>query len=497
MPFHSPGSLIMSKFRELKVYQPSSPGYTILPCRFTAFNDSKYVVTNLAGEWLLVDRGPWHQFLRHELPVDDPAYIDLRARQCLVDAATSIAPELLAIKIRTRYQRLSQFTSLHLFVVTLRCEHSCLYCQVSRQSEDRQAFDMSQETAQAALALCFQSPSPQIKIEFQGGEPLLNFELIKTIVLAAEERNIAARKSLAFVIATNLALISDTILSFCREHGIQISTSLDGPRTLHNANRPRPGGDSYERTVAGIQKVRDSLGRDRVSALMTTTEASLEHVEEIIDEYVRQDFREIFLRPLSPYGFALRTKAYSAYGLERWLDFYRTGLDYIIELNRQGLPFTEVYAALILKKMLTSEDPGYVDLMSPSGIGIGAVAYNYNGEVYASDESRMLAEMGDKTFLLGHVSIDSYRQIFGAPHLLEALDASFASSVPMCADCAFEPFCGADPVYHYKTVGDVVGRKPESDFCARHMAIFRLLIERMEADPFTKRLFWRWAAGSC
>lgn len=487
----------MSKFRELKVYQPSSPGYSILPCRFTKFNDSQYVVTNMAGEWLLIHREPWHRFLRHELPPDDPAYIDLRARHCLVDAATSIAPELLALKIRTRYQRLSQFTSLHLFVVTLRCEHSCPYCQVSRQSEDRRAFDMSAETAMAALTICFQSPSPQIKIEFQGGEPLLNFELIKAIVLAAEERNTVAGKNLAFVIATNLALISDTILDFCREHGIQISTSLDGPRALHNTNRPRPGGDSYERTVAGIQKVRDSLGRDRVSALMTTTEASLEHVEEIIDEYVRQEFREIFLRPLSPYGFALRTKAYSAYGVGRWLDFYRTGLDYIIELNRQGLPFTEVYAALILKKMLTSEDPGYVDLMSPAGIGIGAVAYNYNGEVYASDESRMLAEMGDKTFQIGHVSTDSYRQIFGAPHLLEALDASFASSVPMCADCAFEPFCGADPVYHYKTVGDVVGRKPESDFCARHMAIFCLLIERMESDPFTKRLFWRWAAGSC
>lgn len=487
----------MSKFRELKVYQPSRPGYTILPCRFTPLDDSQYVVTNLSGEWLLVDREPWHRFLRHELPADDPVYIDLRARQCLVDAATSIAPELLALKIRTRYQRLRQFTSLHLFVITLRCEHSCPYCQVSRQSEDRQAFDMSERTAQAALALCFKSPSPQIKIEFQGGEPLLNFELIKTIVLSAEERNAVARKSLAFVIATNLALISDTILDFCRAHRIQISTSLDGPRTLHNANRPRPGGDSYERTVSGIGMVRDALGRDQVAALMTTTEASLGCVREIIDEYVRQDFREIFLRPLSPYGFALRTKAYAAYGVERWLDFYRTGLDYIIELNRQGVPFIEVYAALILKKMLTSEDPGYVDLMSPAGIGIGAVVYNYNGEVYASDESRMLAEMGDKTFRIGHVSTDSYDQIFGAKNLLEALDASFSSSVPMCADCAFEPFCGADPVYHYKTVGDVVGRKPESDFCARHMAIFRLLIERMESDVFIKRLFWRWASGSC
>ncbi len=51
--------------------------------------------------------------------------------------------------------------------------------------------------------------------------------------------------------------------------------------------------------------------------------------------------------------------------------------------------------------MLTNDDPGYVDLTSPAGIGIGAIVYNYDGDVYASDEGRMLAEMGDTTFRLG------------------------------------------------------------------------------------------------
>ena len=58
----------------------------------------------------------------------------------------------------------------------------------------------------------------------------------------------------------------------------------------------------------------------------------------------------------------------------------------------------EQYSAIVLKKMLTNDDPGYVDLTSPAGIGIGAIVYNYDGDVYASDEGRMLAEMGDRTF---------------------------------------------------------------------------------------------------
>jgi sulfatase maturation enzyme AslB (radical SAM superfamily) len=159
-------------------------------------------------------------------------------------------------------------------------------------------FDMSQESADKALALTFRSPSPAIKIEFQGGEPLLNFALIKYIVERAETLNEIERRDLHFVIATNLALISDEILDYCLEHRILISTSIDGPADLHNRNRPRPGGDSYERAIDGINRVRDKLGRDQVSALMTTTEASLGRAIDIIDEYVRLGFNSVFLRPL-------------------------------------------------------------------------------------------------------------------------------------------------------------------------------------------------------
>ncbi len=95
--------------------------------------------------------------------------------------------ELLALKTRTRYSRLPGFTGLHIFVVTLRCEHSCPYCQVSRQSSDKSAISTCrEETARPRLEMTFRSPSPHIKIEFQGGEPLLNFPLVEQIVLEAE-----------------------------------------------------------------------------------------------------------------------------------------------------------------------------------------------------------------------------------------------------------------------------------------------------------------------
>jgi uncharacterized protein len=481
----------MSEFHQIESYKPHLQSYQLLPFRFTELNERKYVVTNLAGEFITLPKEIIPLLINHELEEDNPLYTELRAKHFLVDDSSGVARDLLAIKLRTRFERLADFTGLHIFVVTLRCEHSCQYCQVSRQSDNKLRFDMSEGDADAALALALRSPASAIKIEFQGGEPLLNFDLIRYIVCKAKQRS--ANKKIAFVIATNLALIDRAMLDFCHDHEIHISTSLDGPRELHNANRPRPGNNSYEKTIEGIRFVREVLGRDSVSALMTTTEASLSRVQDIIDEYLSQGFGRIFLRPLSPYGFAIRTKSYMRYNAERWLEFYKKGLDYIIALNRQGVEFSEFYASTILAKMFTSRDPGYVDLMSPSGIGIAAVVYNYDGDVYASDEGRMLAEMGDQHFRLGHVRQNSYNELFLSPNLIQPLEESFAFSTPMCHDCAFEPYCGADPVYHWALYRDHVGRKPESQFCHRNMSICRHLVELMESDPFVRRLFLKWA----
>lgn len=484
----------MSRFLPPEAYNSAlAGGYDLLPFRFMSLEGETCVLTNMAGEYALATRQTVRALVGKALRPGDDVYEELRTKHFLIDQDSSVGAELLALKVRTRHQRLAQFTGLHIFVVSLRCEHSCPYCQVSRQSDDRVAFDMTGATASKALDLVFRSPSPAIKVEFQGGESLLNFPLIRFIVERAEALNVTEKRDLQFVIATNLAVVTDDMLEYCRDRGILISTSLDGPADLHNANRPRPGRDSYQRAVAGIDRARQMLGHDRVSALMTTTQASLSRVRDIVDEYRARGFGGIFLRALSPYGFAIKTKTFARYDTDEWLRFYVDGLRYIVDLNKAGEPFVEHYAATVLAKMLTPFNTGYVDLMSPAGIGLGALVYNYDGDVYASDESRMLAEMGDKTFRLGNVHADSYEAIIGSDALLDPLEQSFAASAPMCSDCAFEPYCGADPVFHHATQHDYVGRKPHSAFCSRNMEIFRTLIWMMEDDHETKRIFRRWA----
>lgn len=483
----------MSKFKGLDVFvEGLGNEYRLLPFNFTPLADNSYVLTNIAGEHLVLDRLELESFVKHRLERTSSTYDDLKTCHFLIDDDSTVPIDLLTLKVRTKYDRVAQFTALHMFVVSLRCEHSCPYCQVSRQSEDRAAFDMSEEIAMKSLDLVFRSPSPSIKIEFQGGESMLNFDLVKTVVLEAERRNTTEERDLAFVIATNLAVVTDEILAFCRDHGVFISTSLDGPADLHNRNRPRPGRDSHERAISGIRRAREIVGRDRVSALMTTTQHSLSRAKDIVDEYVAQGFEGVFLRPLSPYGFAMKTKSYDAYQMNEWLDFYFEGLDYILEINRSGMRFPEFYASMLLNKMLTPFGTGYVDLRSPAGIGIGAIVYNYDGEVYASDESRMLAEMNDRTFRLGNVMTDDWEALMTSDALLDPLESSFTGSVPMCNECAFEPYCGSEPVFHHATQGDSVGHKPTSAFCNRNMAVCRRLISDLETKPDIRRIYESW-----
>jgi His-Xaa-Ser system radical SAM maturase HxsB len=354
---------------------------------------------------------------------------------------------------------------------------------------------MSEETAHRALDIAFDSQASRIKIEFQGGEPLLNFGLVKTIVSAAKRRSEIVGKEVDFVIASNLALLDDAVLEFCKSNEILLSTSLDGPAELHNKNRPRPGGNSYELAVAGIRRAKEVLGPDRVGALMTTTEASLDRVDDIIDEYLNLGLDGIFLRPLSPFGFAIKTKQYQRYDAQKWLRFYEQGLRRVLEINRQGTPFREFYAALILTRMLTDKPIGYVDLRSPAGIGIGALVYNYDGNVFASDEGRMLAETGDNAFRLGHVNDDDYKSLILSDKLIEAISSSLTQCAPECSTCVFESHCGADPVYHHATQGDALGIKPLSAFCARQKGIMSLLLDILENSPEDAAILRQWAGS--
>src|SRR6266478_5125902 len=480
-------------FLPLTGFGPSSSAYRLLPFRFRRLKDKSELLVNECGEFIAAPAGTAAQVVRKQLGPTDPLYALLKAKHFIYDDYSSPLLDVLASKYRTKFDFISGSTKLHIFVVTLRCDHSCHYCQVSRQTVNKGEFDMPKDVATAAVDRMLESPSRHITLELQGGEPLLAFDTIKYIVSIAKPGAAQRSKELDIVITSNLAFLTDDILEYCREHSIKLSTSLYGPEFIHNANRPRPTGDSYQVAVEGIKRARRSLGSHQVAALMTTTQLSLQHPIEIIDEYVRQSFHTIFLRPISPYGFAVKSASKTGYEMGAFLEFYQTGLKHILDINRRGYNLVEIYTKILLQKILTPEGTGYVDLQSPCGAGLNVLVYNYDGDVYATDESRMLAEMGDHTFRLGNVRTHSRKDIFSGDAFLNLSSASCNQALNGCSDCALQTYCGSDPIFNYATQGDVYGNRSTSDFCGRNMAVIKYLFEMISLqDSEIMRIFFAW-----
>ncbi|MEP7108678.1 MAG: His-Xaa-Ser system radical SAM maturase HxsB [Ferruginibacter sp.] len=481
------------KFRDLSFYDyTDANNYFLLPFRFHHLTQDKEILVNEVGDFLIVPTGTAETIIKRKInkEANSELFGDLIANFFISEEQIPPLIDVYATRYRTKKLFLNYFTGLHIFVISLRCEHTCHYCQVSRVTENRDKYDMSRYYIDKGIDIMFRSPNPHVTMEFQGGEALLAFDNIKYAVEKAERIAEEKGKGITFVICTNLVLVTEEILYYCKEHSILISTSLDGPKFIHDSNRHKPHASSYELAIKGIELSRQILGGDRVSALMTTTALSLNYPIEIVEEYHNLGFQGIFLRNISPYGFALRTEK-SKYETDEFLTFYKIALGKILEYNFNGHHFTEELARIFLTKMLTPFNIGYVDLQSPAGLINGVIVFNYDGGVYATDESRMLAEQKDFTFKLGTLE-DSYNDIFFGKKAQEISKIWANEGLAGCSECAFQQYCGADPVHNWATQGDMYGYRPTSNFCKKNMEIIRYLFELMESDLRIKRIFERW-----
>jgi len=207
-------------------------------------NGERVLVSNDFGDYAVLDADTHVRLLKGELTPGEPRFRDLEGRSLLEDHGPEQWTDLERAAHATRKSFLLEGPSLHIFVVTLRCDHSCQYCQVSRAAVDASGFDMSRRDAASALDRVFESPSPDLTIEFQGGEPALRFDLVKQIVEQALQRTETVGRRLSFSMVSTLHHLSDEDLLFCRDHQIRLSTSIHGPPALHDRNRPNPTRDS-------------------------------------------------------------------------------------------------------------------------------------------------------------------------------------------------------------------------------------------------------------
>jgi His-Xaa-Ser system radical SAM maturase HxsB len=462
--------------------------YKLLPFYFEVVA-GKEILVNEIGDMLILPRGTTAAIVDRRVSSDSDLYKTLHANFFISDQVLHPLFEVYASRLAVKKNHLMTRASLHIFVLTLQCNQNCGYCQATSTMACSTHYSMTRDTLNAAIELMFRSNSNYITMEFQGGEPTLEFELLEYGIKRALTLNEKYNKELAFVVCTNCISLSTEFIELCKKYNVMISTSFDGPKYIHDSNRGCKG--SYEKVIDSFQKVRRMLGDNILSALMTTSEVSLTDPKGIINEYIKNGFSSIFLRALNPYGRALNTADWDNY-TTKFIGFYKQALDYIIELNQRGVYIREEYATIILRKMLTAFGGGFVDLQSPSGCIQSVLVYNYDGNVYCSDESRMLAENGIYEFMLGSVHDRYEALVYGAKAKQIAL-FSANECLAGCSQCAFKTYCGADPVRNYATQGELYGNRPHSLYCKKNKAIISYLIELMiSKSEIVLPIFKRW-----
>lgn len=387
--------------------------------------------------------------------------------------------------------------TLHMIVITLRCNHKCRYCHAAVAPMSAVEFDMSKDTAKKVVDTILYTNSSSLTIEFQWGEALVNYPVVQYVVEYASKRALHLWKKLTFSLVSNLTLMTEEKLAWLLDNGVDICSSLDWDSISHNLNRTWFDGNSFETVSYWLKRVDEEKQKRwmwKVWALLTATKETLPKYKEIIDTYLWLGLDGIFLRWLNPYGFAASDKETLSYDSDQWIEFYIKSLDYIIDINKKGTYFREQITAVYLQKIFNSIDPAFMDIRSPSGIAVWWVAYNYDGKIYASDESRMLWRMWIDDFLMTPM-LESWAETYEAMMKSDitkiAVQSSTLDGLPWYNEHVYKPYLWVDIIHNFKTTGNLYTPMSKDEKMKLQIAILDTIFDKLR-DPETKAVFEKW-----
>jgi His-Xaa-Ser system radical SAM maturase HxsB len=463
--------------------------YVIVNYRSKKINNDKFFVTNDEGSYIVLNNKKFDDFQSEN--IKGKLYDQLEESGFII---TKKNQEEIVKKTREKYKFLFQGTSLHIIVPTLRCNLKCIYCQSSSVDAHLTKYDMNIETARKTVDFIFQTPSNFIVIEFQGGEPLLSFDIVKEITKYSREVNKKYKKELRILVVTNFNAIDEKKLNFLIKNKIDICTSLDGPKYVHDYNRPiNKGTGSYDNVIKWLKRLKKEYKikkvKNNINALITVTKKTLDYPKAVVDEYVKLEFKALQLRPVSNLGCANSDWEKLGYTPEEYIKFWKKSMDYIIQLNKKGTKIQERMTVIMLRKILNiNKGSDYLDLRSPCGAAIGQLVYNHDGSIYTCDEGRMV---GNNIFKIGTVN-DKFKDVITSNQTC-AIVASSINDCHICDNCVYKPYCGLCPVCNYHEQGNIIAKIPETPRCKIYMAMFNYITDKLFNDKETNKIFTEWA----
>jgi len=144
--------------------------------------------------------------------------------------------------------------SIHL-LVTQQCNFNCVYCYGKNPGPLE---NMDSLTARRSIDWLFDHSGTRkkVRVEFFGGEPLLNMPLIRETINYTRKQEKKSGKTTTFAMTTNGALLTEENVQFLKQHKVGTMISLDGPAQIHDSQRPlKTGGKSHGAVLSGIENI--------------------------------------------------------------------------------------------------------------------------------------------------------------------------------------------------------------------------------------------------
>lgn len=371
-----------------------------------------------------------------------------------------------------------------ILIPTLRCNLNCSYCQVSRVNEGTPGFDWTSETLEAVLGFLDGLPTKTLKVEFQGGEPLLALDILKEVRAFCRERF----DKVEFVVCTNLQTVTEDAWEFLSYDDTFISTSVDANPETHQRQRTV----SDEKTTeffGNLRRALDLFGTPKVSALPTIDIRNLPNPASIIETFTGYGLNSIYLRPVNYQGFA--RKRFEAKDVSvQWNAYHAAFLEALIEHNWTATePVEEYYFVHCLRRVLRSGHHGHADLRNPNILGRSYIVIDHDGTFYPTDEARMVTRLGQIDLSMGNVRTGPEEIVIATLN-----EEAFNNFHPDCVHCPYQAYCGVDLVDDLSRYGRIDMPKHLTDFCQRHTYLFDKVFELLYSDdPKAQKSIALWA----
>jgi len=323
------------------------------------------------------------------------------------------------------------------------CNLNCAYCFASQGKYQGERAIMSLEVGKRALDFLIENSGSRhnLEVDFFGGEPLMNWDVVKEMVAYARSIEKEHNKNFRFTLTTNGLLIDDDVIEFANKEMSNVVLSLDGRKEIHDRYRvDYAGNGSWERIVPKFQKLVEARGGKNYYMRGTFTHANPDFLKDI-QQMLDLGFSELSMEPVV--CAADDPSALTEEDMAVVMEQYEKLAELMLQRDKEGKPFTFYHYMIDL-----TGGPCIYKRISGCGSGTEYMAVTPWGDLYPCHQF-----VGDEKFRLG----DIWEGVTNTE-----IQNEFAScnvyAHPECRDCWARLYCsGGCAANAYHATGSVTG----------------------------------------